>query len=108
MRNLLALIGLVVVGVAGAGWYLGWYKLGVDSHDPKHPQIKVEVERDKINKDVQQGVSVVEKEVQGTVTSFPVAPIQVPPLPTAPQAPPSFDPNVPVQIPAPPSFNQNK
>ena len=29
MRNLLALIGAVVVGFAVIGWYLGWYELGV-------------------------------------------------------------------------------
>src|SRR5438067_7434707 len=29
MRNLLALIGALVVGVGGLGWYLGWYKVQV-------------------------------------------------------------------------------
>jgi hypothetical protein len=29
MRNLLALIGAVVVGFAVIGWYCGWYQLGI-------------------------------------------------------------------------------
>ena len=27
MRNLLALVGLAVIGFGGVGWYMGWYKL---------------------------------------------------------------------------------
>ena len=29
MRNLLALVGALVIGFGVAGWYLGWYKLGI-------------------------------------------------------------------------------
>ena len=31
MKNLLAFVGLVVVGFAGLGWYLGWYNIAVKS-----------------------------------------------------------------------------
>src|SRR5260370_1370972 len=55
MRNLLALIGAVVVLVAGLGWYLEWYKLGVEPGTPGHPKINVEVETDKIKDDLKKG-----------------------------------------------------
>ena len=29
MRNLLALVGAAVIGFGVAGWYFGWYQLGV-------------------------------------------------------------------------------
>jgi len=108
MKNLLALVGLVVVGFAGAGWYLGWYKLGVDAHDPNHPKVNVEIESDKFKHDVQKGVKqvggLVQQEVQGTPTSRPVVPTELPPLPEPPP-PPAFNPGVnvpPVNIPLPP------
>src|SRR5262245_47598558 len=40
VRNLLALIGLLVVGGGGAGWYLGWYKLSVTRESDGNLQIK--------------------------------------------------------------------
>ncbi len=115
MRNLLALIGLVVVGFAGAGWYFGWYKLGVDAHDPSHPKVNVEFEKDKITKDLQNGVKnvsgVIQKEVQGQPTSLPVAPTELPSLPPPPA--PAFNPGNganpgPIPLPPPPSFAPGK
>ncbi len=51
MRNLLALVGAVVVGVGGAGWYLGWYKLDISKGiDGKH-EIKTTVNTDKLTED---------------------------------------------------------
>jgi hypothetical protein len=55
MRNLLALVGAVVVLVGGLGWYLGWYKLGVEPGTPGHPKFNVEVETDKIKDDLKKG-----------------------------------------------------
>jgi hypothetical protein len=109
MRNLLALVGLVVVGFAGAGWYLGWYKLGVDSRDPNHPTINVEVERDKIKQDLQKGAksvsNAVQKEVQGQFTSQQVVPSELPPLPAPPLPVINLGDGVnPPPVPAPPTF----
>jgi hypothetical protein len=42
MRNLLALIGALVVLVGGLGWYLGWYKV----HVTKAPDGNVRIEAD--------------------------------------------------------------
>jgi hypothetical protein len=110
MRNLLALVGFVVVGFVGAGWYLGWYKLGVDSHDPSHPTIKVEVETDKIKQDVKKEVKAVGTSFQSGQVAPQADPTVLPPLP-APPAPPPFSgttvPPVNITLPPPPSFAPN-
>jgi hypothetical protein len=51
MRNLLALIGLLVVGFAGIGWYCGWYKLSVSKGTEGKPEIKTTVDTDKVADD---------------------------------------------------------
>lgn len=55
MRNMLALIGLTVVVVGGAGWYLGWYKLDVSKAPDGKPQITTTINTTKATGDVQQG-----------------------------------------------------
>jgi hypothetical protein len=114
MRNLLALVGLVVVGFAGAGWYLGWYKLGVESNNPTHPKFNVEIESDKIKQDLQKGAKQVggalEREVKGQFTSQPVVPTNLPPLPEPPPPPPftgDLVPPVTIPLPPPPNLPKN-
>lgn len=51
MRNLLALVGLVVIGVAGVGWYLGWYKLNVTRTTDGNLQINTTVDTKKAETD---------------------------------------------------------
>jgi hypothetical protein len=51
MRNLLALIGLVVVGFAAIGWYCGWYKLTVLKGTDGKPEIRTTVNTDKVTED---------------------------------------------------------
>ncbi|WP_439621660.1 hypothetical protein [Gemmata sp.] len=51
MRNLLALIGLLVVGFAGIGWYCGWYKLSVGKGLNGNLQIETEVKTNKVVED---------------------------------------------------------
>lgn len=48
MRNLFALIGLLVVVVGGAGWYLGWYKVNVSKNPDGNLQIKTDVDTKKL------------------------------------------------------------
>ena len=111
MRNLLALIGLVVVGFVGAGWYLGWYKVGVESNNPNQPKFGVELEADKIKKDLRRGANTVgsvfsDKEVKGQLTSQPINPGDIPlPPPPPPVVLPGggVDP-VSIPLPPPPSF----
>ena len=51
MRNLLALVGLLVIGVAGLGWYLGWYKLSVARTTDGNLQINTTVDTQKAGTD---------------------------------------------------------
>ena len=56
MRNLLALVGLVVVGFVGVGYYLGWYHFSwLPGKDGKQ-HINVEVDTKKIGADGQKGL----------------------------------------------------
>jgi hypothetical protein len=128
MKNMLALVGAVVVLVAGLGWYLGWYKLGVEKGTPGHPKVNVEVESDKIKADLKKGKETVGefikehengKGVPGVPTSLPVLPggsytlPPLPPLPPLPQAPaPGTDTSTivipPPSLPPPPPFVPGK
>jgi hypothetical protein len=51
MRNLLALIGLAVVGFAGIGWYMGWYKLSFSRSSDGNLEIKTDVNTQKVGAD---------------------------------------------------------
>jgi hypothetical protein len=51
MRNILALIGLFVVGFAAIGWYCNWYTLKVDRGPEGTLQIQTEVHTDKVADD---------------------------------------------------------
>ena len=124
MKNLLALVGAAVVLVVGLGWYLGWYKLGVEKGTPDHPKVNVEVEGDKIKADLKKGKETVGefikehengKGVPGVPTgSIPLNPDgsftvpQLPPLPPLPPPPaqpaPGTVPSDIPPLPAPPPF----
>ena len=51
MRNLLALIGALVVGVGGLGWYLGWYKVHVAKAPDGNVRIETDVDAKKVASD---------------------------------------------------------
>ena len=53
MKNLLALVGLVVVSAAGLGWYLGWYQIGTEPASSGHRHIHVDVNTAKISQDLE-------------------------------------------------------
>ncbi len=56
MRNLLALVGLVVIGFVGVGYYLGWYNYSwLPGKDGKQ-HISFEVDTKKIGADGQKGL----------------------------------------------------
>jgi hypothetical protein len=59
MRNLLALAGLVVVGFAGLGWYLGWYKIQSSPSSDGHTHIQIDLNTNKIKSDVVKGENAV-------------------------------------------------
>ncbi len=81
MRNLLALVGLAVVVFAGLGWYLGWYSFQSETTSPGHRQIKIDVNTDKISKDVHKGEQKLHDALEhnSAPTSTQVSPAQSPP-----------------------------
>ena len=52
MKNLLALVGLLVVGFGGLGWYLGWYNLNVKSTPDGKYNVAGDIDSRKITDDV--------------------------------------------------------
>lgn len=55
MRNLLALIGALVIGFGGLGWYFGWYKLNVTKTTDGTIRIETDVNGPKVVQDVGDG-----------------------------------------------------
>ena len=51
MRNLFALIGILVVAVGGTGWYLGWYKVNVSKNPDGKLEIQTNVDTQKVSGD---------------------------------------------------------
>lgn len=51
MKNLLALIGALVVGFAIGGWYLGWYQLGVTKTSDGNLHVETNVNTKKLADD---------------------------------------------------------
>jgi len=112
MKNLLALIGAVIVLVAGLGWYLGWYKLSTESG-----HVKLDVDTQEVSKDLKKGrdavTNIIEqntKKVEGQSTSR-IIDVKLPPLEAPPSATPlqfNSDGNVKspvtITIPPPPAF----
>jgi hypothetical protein len=47
MKNFLALVGALVIGVGGVGWYLGWYKVNVSKGSDGNTEIKTSVDTKK-------------------------------------------------------------
>jgi hypothetical protein len=117
MKNLLALVGAVVVLVAGLGWYLGWYKVGVSNGtgDVKFDLKKVESDLKKEKETVGQFIKDHEngKGVPAVPTGSipnsdgtfapPSSPLQLPPLPSPPSSTPGTVPST-IVIPPPPPF----
>jgi hypothetical protein len=88
MKNLLALVGLAVVLVAGLGWYLGWYQIGTEPSASGHRKINVDVNTNKIKQDIKKGEEKVGEYVsksnsQGGLSPIP-PPTQLPALPAPP------------------------
>ena len=50
MRFLLVLVVLLLVGVAGLGFYRGWFRLSTNSTDQR-PSATITVDKDKIHAD---------------------------------------------------------
>ena|SRR5712691_2727985 len=73
MRNFLAFLAAALLTFLGVGWYLGWYKIDRKASSPGHSEINVDIDRDKIGKDVKSGAEKI-KDVIDKNTSDPNAP----------------------------------
>jgi hypothetical protein len=121
MRNALAVIGLLVIGFAGLGWYLGWYKLSYSRNTDGNLQITTDVDTKKVGHDATEAIknaaTAISNHAQQAAqdaknsaptgapggTPGPVVPPQsatnTPPIPLVPVAP--VTPDSPVIVPVP-------
>lgn len=65
MRNILALIGLIVVVFAIVGHYKGWYSFQNATAPDGKPVIKLEVDKSKVQSDIKAGAEEIGKTIQG-------------------------------------------
>lgn len=63
MRNLLAFLAAVVLAFLGFGWYLGWYTFHTVPAEAGHRGVTIDVNDQKIKKDVQLGVRAGEEKI---------------------------------------------
>ena len=90
MRNVLALIGLLVVVFAGVGWYCGWYQLSVSKGKEGKPEITTTVNTDKVADDSaaffkKVGQAITERTQQADPKGAPPTPPGNTPGPVTPQ-----------------------
>jgi len=80
MRNLLALLGAVLVTFAVVGWYRGWYQVTTEPEPGGHREVKIDINGPKIGNDLQQGTQklehAIENKVKGAPSEAPTAPPQ--------------------------------
>ena len=96
MKNLFALVGLVVVAFFGVGWYCGWYSLAVQPGDNGRKRIEFDLDTRKITDDTTQAGQKVGQFIQNHAPTPATAPA-APTLPTVrelvgPPAPPELPP----------------
>jgi hypothetical protein len=65
MRNLFALVGAALIGFVGAGWYLGWYDVEVETTTAQNGHRKVNIDFDsaKMDADLHKGEARVEQAI---------------------------------------------
>ncbi len=61
MRNMLALIGLVVVTFFGVGWYRGWYSFEMSPGENGKKRIQFDVDTSRIASDAKQATQRIEQ-----------------------------------------------
>lgn len=94
MKNLLALVGLAIVGVGAAGWYCGWYTVKTAPGQAGHRTITVDVNAPEVVSDLKKGAQKVHdvfaKEVKEVTNHLPPST-----LPTSNVLPPGNGPVFP-------------
>ena len=111
IKNLLALIGLVVVAFVGAGWYLGWYKIGEQADANGKPQLRIQVNSSQVVGDLKKAEKEVIDGLDKTKAAVTTTSGQAPPAPPAPLPPIEIQvqpqmpgaPGAPLPLPPPPS-----
>jgi hypothetical protein len=61
MRNLLAFLAMVLLTVAGVGWYLGWYQVHTVTQSPGHRTVKIDIDTNKVGDDLKRGEQKIEQ-----------------------------------------------
>ena len=92
MKNLLALVGTVVVGFALLGWYLGWYSVAVKSNPDGKYNFAGDVDSRKIADDLRSAGKKVGKVLNDETPTAPTTAstgFVGPPLPASLLPPPS-------------------
>ncbi len=67
MRNLLAFLAAAALTFLGVGWYLDWYHVKSSPADTGHHRVDIDINRDKIIHDVEQGVQKGEQKLQNAL-----------------------------------------
>ena len=79
LKNLLALVGLVVVAFAAAGWYLGWYSFTASDDANGQHHIKIQVNASQVTSDLTKGkdkvIMILDRE-KGVITQAAAPPAQ--------------------------------
>jgi hypothetical protein len=101
VRNLLALVGLAVIGFGGAGWYLGWYKLSYARTPDGQLQINTTVNTKKAEDDLSEKLrsagSAISNNVEHVAKDAKAsAPASAPGTTQGPVVPPQALPEVPL------------
>ena len=91
MKNLLALVGALVVTFAVAGWYLGWYQIQSTPTPSGHREVDVDLNAQKIRDDLQRSAEKIEKVIQQKNAKTPGTTTTETPQPGSP-APQTFPP----------------
>jgi hypothetical protein len=55
MRNTLAFLAVLIVTVAGAGWYLGWFQVDTKPLPSGHQQVNIDIDTNKVEHDLKTG-----------------------------------------------------
>jgi hypothetical protein len=108
MKNALALVGLVVVGFAVAGWYLGWYGVSTTVDNTGKSTVGVNINSGQVVKDLKKAerevVDFIEQSKGNVVhvtSGTEYGPPEVPPLPSLPPTQNYSTPQMPQNYPTP-------
>jgi hypothetical protein len=55
MRNTLAFLAILVLTLAGAGWYLGWFEVHTQPGSSGHQQVDIDIDTNKVERDLKTG-----------------------------------------------------